>query len=97
MFINLKTPRRLQDATSFSLRYSYWHWRFNVRSERFSILGGAIWKLKDKLSLDFGVRQAWINNLPETEVRAGLTFAFSVQQEAYSQPLIAMVKLVPGT
>jgi hypothetical protein len=51
-------------------------------SERFSILGGAIWRVRDNLSFDFGVREAWINSRPETEVRAGLTFAFSVQQEA---------------
>jgi len=50
--------------------------------ERFSVLGGAIWKVRDNLSLDVGVREAWVNRRPETNVRAGLTFAFSVQQEA---------------
>jgi len=54
---------------------------FGVK-ERFSVLGGAIWKVRDNLSLDVGVREAWINHRPETEVRAGVTFAFSVQQEA---------------
>ena len=50
--------------------------------ERFSVLGGAIWKVMDNLALDVGVREAWVNRRPETNVRAGLTFAFSVQQEA---------------
>jgi hypothetical protein len=51
-------------------------------TERFSVLCGAIWQVSDKLSFDVGIREAWINHQPETEVRAGLTFAFSVQQEA---------------
>jgi len=54
---------------------------FNTR-ERFSVLGGAIWKARDNLAFDLGVREAWVNRRPETELRAGLTFAFSVQQEA---------------
>jgi hypothetical protein len=54
---------------------------FNT-TERFSVLGGAIWRVRDNLSFDVGVRKAWVNSRPETELRAGLTFAFSVQQEA---------------
>lgn len=54
---------------------------FNT-TEQFSVLGGAIWQVSDKLSFDVGLREAWINRQPETELRAGLTFAFSVQQEA---------------
>ena len=54
---------------------------FNT-TERFSVLGGAIWRVTDNLSFDVGLREAWINRRPETELRAGLTFAFSVQQEA---------------
>jgi hypothetical protein len=54
---------------------------FNTK-ERFSILGGAIWRVRDNLSFDVGLREAWINRHPETELRGGLTFAFSVQQEA---------------
>ena len=41
------------------------------------ILGGAIWKVKDGLALDFALRHAKIDGRPETEVRAGLTFDFS--------------------
>jgi hypothetical protein len=29
-------------------------------------------------SFDLAVREAWVNGTPETEVRAGLTFAFSL-------------------
>jgi len=50
--------------------------------EKFSVLGGAIWRVRDNLSFDIGLRQAWINRRPEMELRAGLTFAFSMQQEA---------------
>jgi len=46
--------------------------------EKVSLLAGLIWQASDKLAFDLGVRQARINSRPETEVRAGLTFAFSV-------------------
>jgi len=46
--------------------------------EKMSFLAGLIWQASDKLAFDLGVRQARINSRPETEVRAGLTFAFSV-------------------
>ena len=46
--------------------------------EKISLLAGLIWQASDKLAFDLGVRQARINSRPETEVRAGLTFAFSV-------------------
>ena len=46
--------------------------------ERLSLLAGLIWQASDKLAFDLGVRQARINSRPDTEVRAGLTFAFSV-------------------
>jgi hypothetical protein len=45
--------------------------------EKVSFLAGLIWQASDKLAFDFGMRQARINSRPETEVRAGLTFAFS--------------------
>jgi hypothetical protein len=51
---------------------------FNM-TERFSVLGGAIWQVRDGLSFDVGLRQAWVNTRPETELRAGLTFAFVVR------------------
>ncbi len=54
---------------------------FNTK-ETFAVLGGAIWRVRDNLSFDAGLREAWVNRHPETELRAGLTFAFSVQQQA---------------
>jgi hypothetical protein len=54
---------------------------FNT-TETFSVLAGAIWKVRDDLSFDFGVREAWVNHQPVTEIRAGLTFAISPQKEA---------------
>jgi outer membrane receptor protein involved in Fe transport len=54
---------------------------FNAK-ETFGILGGAIWQVGDNLTLDVGLREAWINHHPETEIRAGLTFAISPQREA---------------
>jgi hypothetical protein len=54
---------------------------FNT-TETFAVLAGAIRKVSDDLSLDFAVREAWINHQPVTEIRAGLTFAISSQQEA---------------
>jgi hypothetical protein len=54
---------------------------FNA-TERFSVLAGAIWRATDKLAFDIGVREAWVNRHPETELRAGLTFAFTIQQDA---------------
>jgi len=51
-------------------------------TEIFSVLAGAIWKVNDDLSFDIGLREAWVNHQPVTEIRAGLTFAISYQQEA---------------
>jgi outer membrane receptor protein involved in Fe transport len=48
-----------------------------LKTDTLSALVGAIWKVNDKLSLDVGVREAWVNRLPQTELRAGLTVAFS--------------------
>jgi hypothetical protein len=45
--------------------------------EKVSLLAGLIWQASEKLAFDVGVRQARINSRPETEIRAGLTFAFS--------------------
>jgi hypothetical protein len=45
--------------------------------EEVSLLAGLIWQVSDKFALDFGLRQARINSRPETEIRTGLTFAFS--------------------
>src|SRR5207249_7422975 len=40
---------------------------FNT-AETFSVLAGEIWKVSDDLSFDFGVREAWVNGHPVTEM-----------------------------
>jgi hypothetical protein len=45
--------------------------------EEVALLGGLIWQASDTLAFDLALRQARVNSRPETEVRAGLTFAFS--------------------
>ena len=50
--------------------------------EIYSVLAGAIWKVSDTLAFDVGVREAWVNRQPVTEIRAGLTFAMSPQKQA---------------
>ena len=42
--------------------------------EETSILVGAIWKVRDHLAFDIGLRHAWINSRPDEQVRAGVTF-----------------------
>jgi hypothetical protein len=49
-----------------------------IKIDTVSALVGAIWKVRDDLSFDVAVREAWVDGIPETEVRAGLTLAFSV-------------------
>lgn len=39
---------------------------------------GAIWQVRDNLSVDFGLREARANDHTLSEVRAGLTFSFPV-------------------
>jgi hypothetical protein len=41
-------------------------------------LVGAIWQVNENLSYDIGFRHAWVNSRPVEEVRAGLTFGFSI-------------------
>ena len=41
-----------------------------------SALIGAIWRIRDNISVDVGLRGGWVNDQPLREVRAGLTFAF---------------------
>ena len=50
--------------------------------ETFAVLGGAIWRVRDDLSFDVALREAWVNRHPETEIRAGLTFAISPRSDA---------------
>jgi hypothetical protein len=49
--------------------------------EIFSGLIGVIWKVKDDLAFDFGMREAWVNSHPQTEIRGGLTFAFAAKEK----------------
>jgi hypothetical protein len=42
--------------------------------EEVSALVGAIWPVNEKLSFDLAFRHAWIDNRPDEQVRAGLTF-----------------------
>jgi hypothetical protein len=47
-------------------------------SEVFAGLLGVIWEAREGLAFDLAVRQAAVDGEPETEIRAGLTFAFSL-------------------
>jgi hypothetical protein len=53
---------------------------FDTR-EIFSALVGLIWKARDDVAVDFGLREAWVNTRPETELRAGVTFAFAAKEK----------------
>jgi hypothetical protein len=46
------------------------------KSETISGLIGLIWRVRDDLSFDVGLRHALTNGHPVNEVRAGLTFGF---------------------
>jgi len=59
---------------------------FSTR-QTFAVLGGAIWRVRDDLALDFAVREAWVNGHPETEIRAGLTFSISPQKDAVERAM----------
>src|SRR6266478_4914502 len=48
------------------------------QSETISGLVGLIWRVRDNLSFDIGLRHALTNRHPVNEVRAGLTFGFPV-------------------
>jgi hypothetical protein len=48
-------------------------------TETFAALAGVIWQAKDHLAFDLALRQASVNGQPETEVRMGLTFDFSLR------------------
>ena len=48
------------------------------KSETISGLVGLIWQVRDDLSFDVGVRHGWTNRHPVNEVRAGLSFGFSL-------------------
>ena len=48
-------------------------------AEVFAALAGVIWEAKEGLAFDLAVRQASVEGAPETEIRAGITFAFSLR------------------
>jgi hypothetical protein len=48
-------------------------------TEIFAALAGIIWEARDDLAFDFAVRQASVNGEPETQLRIGLAYAFSVR------------------
>jgi hypothetical protein len=48
------------------------------QSEVFAALAGVIWEAREGLAFDLAVRRASVEGNGETEVRAGLTFAFSL-------------------
>ena len=50
------------------------------KAETISGLIGLIWKVRDNLSFDVGLRHALTNGHPVNEVRAGLTFGFPLGQ-----------------
>jgi hypothetical protein len=47
-------------------------------AEVFAALAGVIWEAREGLAFDLAIRQASVEGQPETEIRAGLTFAFSL-------------------
>jgi hypothetical protein len=49
------------------------------QSETISALVGLIWRVRDNLSFDVGLRHALTNGRPVNEIRAGLTFAFPLR------------------
>src|ERR1700688_4174728 len=49
------------------------------RSETMSALVGLIWRVRDNLSFDVGLRHALTNGHPGNEIRAGLTFGLPLE------------------
>jgi hypothetical protein len=49
------------------------------QSETLSALVGLIWRVRDNLSFDVGLRHALTNGHPVNEIRAGLTFGFPLE------------------
>ena len=44
-----------------------------------SALVGVTWQVRDNLAVDFGLRGARVNDHTAGEIRAGVTFAFTVR------------------
>jgi hypothetical protein len=58
-----------------------------TQTETYSGLAGAIWQVRDNLSFDAAFRYGVVNGHPVNEIRAGLTFAFSVDdRKAETKP-----------
>jgi hypothetical protein len=53
-------------------------------TETGSALVGAIWRIRDNIALDAGLRAGRINDQPLREVRAGVTFAFGISDRRSS-------------
>jgi hypothetical protein len=53
-------------------------------TETGSALIGAIWRIRDNISFDVGLRAGRVNDQPLREVRAGVTFAFGVSDRPSS-------------
>jgi len=49
--------------------------------ETFAGLIGLIWKVREDVSVDFAIWEAWVNTRPEVELRAGVTFAFAAKEK----------------
>ena len=55
--------------------------------ETISALVGLIWRVRDNLSFDVGLRHALTNGHPVNEIRAGPTFGFPLRMFGeHSQP-----------
>ena len=61
------------------------------RSETVSGLIGLIWRVRDNLSFDVGLRHALTNSHPVNELRAGLTFAFPLRIVRWPLASIQMI------
>jgi hypothetical protein len=53
----------------------------------YSALVGAIWQINDDLAVDVAVRHAIVGNGSESEVRAGVTFAFPIDRSMTTAPV----------
>jgi hypothetical protein len=58
------------------------------KSETISGLIGLIWRVRDNLSFDIGLRHALTNGRPVNELRAGLTFGFPLRMFG-DRPLVS--------
>jgi hypothetical protein len=67
-------PAKWKVRPVFEMSYD----KVGTQFETWSGLAGAIWQVRDNLSFDAAYRYATVNGHPVNEVRAGLTFAFSV-------------------